>query len=157
MRALITLEQFRMLLPLASEWAAEEERRIILTGEVLSASQLADAREVGVSHPERVRLLHVPEIPMPEHPALRQAAELTQLISPRTAGLTLRYGIFVRSDHRSDRRLIAHELAHTAQYERLGGFDPFLRKYLWECIDIGYPEAPMEQEAVTAAARISGT
>jgi hypothetical protein len=34
------------------------------------------------------------------------------------------------------------------QCEKIGGFSPFLRKYLWECIEIGYPEAPLEQEAV---------
>ena len=51
-------------------------------------------------------------------------------------------------------RLIVHELVHTSQYEKLGGFLPFLRKYLMECINIGYPEAPMEQEAIRMAEKI---
>ena len=71
---------------------------------------------------------------------LRQAAEATQLISPLTGGLTLRYGIFIRADCRGHRALVVHELGHTLQYERLGGFDAFLRQYLSECITIGYPE-----------------
>ena len=41
--------------------------------------------------------------------------------------------------------MVVHELGHTAQYERLGGFEPFLRQYLSQCLTIGYPEAPMEQ------------
>lgn len=85
---------------------------------------------------------------------LRAAAEVTQLITSRTAGLTLRYGIYVRSDCWDDRQLLIHELVHTSQYERLGGFQQFLRKYLDECLAIGYPAAPMEQEAVTKAAKL---
>jgi hypothetical protein len=34
------------------------------------------------------------------------------------------------------------------QYERLGSIEAFLRQYLHECITTGYPEAPLEQEAV---------
>ena len=49
-----------------------------------------------------------------------------------------------------------HELVHTSQYERLGGFMPFLQQYLNEYITIGYPEAPMEQEAITTAAKLVG-
>jgi hypothetical protein len=66
----------------------------------------------------------------------------------------LRYGIFIRSDCRGNRALVVHELAHTAQYERLGGFEPFLRQYLFECLTIGYPEAPIEQDAVAIATRV---
>src|SRR6267378_1549970 len=87
-------------------------------------------------------------------PALRAAVQETQFLSPLTRGLTLRYGIFIRSDCRSDRTMVIHELGHTAQYERLGGFEPFLRQYLFECLTIGYPEAPMEQEVIELTARI---
>jgi hypothetical protein len=43
---------------------------------------------------------------------------------------------------------------HTLQYERLGGFQEFLRQYLYECITIGYPAAPLEQEAISTTARL---
>ncbi len=69
------------------------------------------------------------------------------LISPCTIGLTLRYSIFIRDDHWGQRRLVVHELAHTMQYERLGSIEAFLKQYLHECITIGYPAAPMVQEA----------
>ena len=151
---MISQEQFKMLLPLACAWAEEQEYIILRDGVPLSLTQTADAQSAGVTHPERVRLLRVARIPIPEHPELRAAADATQLISPRTAGLTLRYGIFIRSDCWGDRRLVVHELVHTFQYERLGGFQQFLEQYLYECITIGYPAAPMEQEAVTATARL---
>ena len=115
---------------------------------------LGDARLVGVAIPERIRLLYVPEIPIPDDPALCAAVEETQFLSPLTRGLTLRYGIFIRPDCRSDRTMVIHELGHTAQYEHLGGFEPFLRQYLFECLTIGYPEAPMEQEVVALTERV---
>ena len=141
-------EQFRALLPPACVWAEEQEGHILLEGMPLTAGQMEDAKRIGVAHPQRVRLLAVEEIPLPENPALRAAAEATGLISPLTIGLTLRYGIFIQADSWGERRLVVHELAHVAQYERLGGFHPFLEKYLLECITIGYPEAPLEQEAM---------
>ncbi len=157
MNSTITSEQFEMLLPLACKWAAAQEQRILATGEALSDAMLSDACLVGVAHPERVRLLCVPEIPVPDDPALCAAVEETQFLSPLTRGLTLRYGIFIRTDCRSDRTMVIHELGHTAQYEHLGGFEPFLRRYLFECLTIGYPEAPMEQEVIALTERICGS
>ena len=157
MNSTITPEQFEMLLPLACEWAAAQERCILETGEALSNTMLVNARLVGVAAPERVFLLYVPEIPIPDDPALRAAVQETQFLSPFTRGLSLRYGIFIRSDCRSDRTIVIHELGHTAQYERLGGFEPSLRRYVFECLTIGYPEAPMEQEVIQLTALICGS
>jgi len=67
----ITSEQFEMLLPLACKWATAQEQHILATGEALSDTLLTDARLVGVAVPERIRLLYVPEIPIPDDPALR--------------------------------------------------------------------------------------
>ena len=152
--SLISPELFERLLPLVCEWAAHEEQRILSEGEPLSVSELADARLAGVTQPERVRLLRVARVPMPEHADVRAAGEMSGLISPHTSGLTLRYGIFIRADSWRKRSLIAHELVHTAQYERLGGFEPFLRQYLSECLAVGYPAAPLEQEAIKGSAAI---
>ena len=144
----ITSDQFEVLLPLACEWAEAKEKVVLKHGVPLSNSQIEDAKRVGVMYPERVKIYTVPQIPIPKHPVLKAAAEATQLITPATAGLTFRYGIFIHSSFSNNRCLIVHELVHTSQYEKNGGFLPFLRKYLMECIKIGYPEAPMEQEAI---------
>jgi len=144
----LTPAQFEQLLPLATAWAEEQESHILACGTALTPAQLGDAKQMGVAQPSRVRLLIVPSIPMPDHPVLSAAGAATGLISPFTAGLTLRYGIFIRSDMENDRSLIAHELVHTGQYERLGSIAAFLRQYLSECLTIGYPAAPMEQEAI---------
>ena len=152
--SIITPQQFEALLPLAVTWAEEHERTILQSGVTLTESQLADARQIGVRFPERVRLLRVPQIPTPSSPALAAAAADTGLISPSTGGMTLRYGIFIRTDCWEQRLLVSHELVHVTQYERLGGFDSFLRPYLWECLTQGYPHGPMEQEAVTKSGRL---
>jgi hypothetical protein len=152
---LITPQQFAVLLPLACAWAAEQERVILEHGVKLTEAQLADARVIGVQFPDRARLLGVDQFPVPADPALAGAAKATGLISAGTAGLTLRYGVFVRSDLWDNRKLVAHELVHTAQYERLGGFEGFLRPYLLECITPpGYPYGPMEQEAIVTSAAV---
>lgn len=148
------LAQFETLLPLAANWAADLEQRILRQGVPLSEEEVLDARAIGVRDPERVRLLQLESVPVLTHPMLKAAAAAIQFLTPSTQGLTLQYGIFVRSDRWRDRALIVHELVHTAQYERLGGILPFLRQYLFECLTIGYPAGPMEQEAIAVAARI---
>lgn len=145
-----------LLLPLAGKWAKEQEALILASGSPLSGQNLVDAKVVGVNSPEKIRLLAVDEIPLPKNPILQFASRSMHLITKDTAGLTLRYGIFIRKDYWGHRELIAHECIHTAQYERFGGFTQFLGQYLTECIKIGYPQAPMEQEAIQGAKRIVG-
>ena len=146
--------QLDRLLPLAARWAETLEGRILRDGVPLLPEELADAKALGVGTPERVRLLCLASVPTPDDVTLRAAAAAVQFLTPATRGLALRYGIFVRRDCWRERRLIAHELAHTAQYERLGGIEPFLRQYLTECLTIGYPAAPLEQDAIAAATRL---
>ena len=151
----ILLAQFERLLPLATRWGGALEARTLREGVPLSEDELADAKAVGVREPERVRLLCLASVPTPDDLTLKAAAAAIQFLTPATRGLALRYGIFVRRDCWRERGLIAHELVHTAQYERLGGIEPFLRQYLHECLTIGYPAAPMEQEAIAAASRLA--
>jgi hypothetical protein len=148
------IRQFDKLLPLATKWAGGMETRILREGVPLNEESLADARRIGVREPERVRLLALARVPAPTDLVLRAAAAAIQFLTPATRGLTLGYGIFIRTDCWGDRQLIAHELVHTMQYERMSGIEPFLRQYLFECLTIGYPAAPMEQEAIVLASRL---
>ena len=152
----ISPEQFESILPLAVKWAEAKEKVILEHGTALSPQYMEDARSVGVRFPEKVWIYEVPQIPIPKHPILKSAVKATQLISPATVGLSLRYGIFIHSNYSNDRYVIVHELVHTMQCERLGGLYAFLKKYMWECIEIGYPQAPVEQEAVRIASEICG-
>jgi len=149
-----TIDQLDELLPLAVQWAAEQERHVLCEGVRLSEIELADAKAIGVRNPERVRLLRVDAIPIPAHPMLRAAAASINFLTAAPRGLALDYGIFVRTDHWRDRALIAHELVHTAQFQRLGGILPFLQTYIFQCATVGYHNAPLELEAVATAARV---
>jgi len=149
-----TIDQLDELLPLAAQWAAEQERHVLCEGVRLSEIELADAKAIGVRNPERVRLLRVDAIPIPAHPMLRAAAASINFLTAAPRGLALDYGIFVRTDHWRDRALIAHELVHTAQFQRLGGILPFLQTYIFQCATVGYQNAPLELEAVATAARV---
>ena len=149
-----TIDQLGELLPLAAQWAAAQQRRVLSEGVPLSENELADAKAIGVRNPERVRLLRVEAIPVPAHPMLKAAAASIHFLTAAPRGLALEYGIFVRADHWRDRALIAHELVHTAQFQRLGGILPFLQTYIFQCATVGYPNAPLELEAVTTAARV---
>lgn len=142
------------LLPLAVQWATDQERRVLCEGVRLSEIELADAKAIGVRNPERVRLLWVEAVPVPVHPMLRAAAASINFLTAAPRGLALDHGIFIRADHWRDRTLIAHELVHTAQFQRLGGILPFLQTYIYQCATVGYPNAPLELEAIATAARI---
>jgi hypothetical protein len=148
------LAQFEMLLALAAAWATEEEQKILRDGVSLSEKEIGDARAIGVQSPDRVRLLQIETIPRPSQPQLRAACDAIDFLTPATRGLTLGHGIFIRSDCWRDRLLVVHELAHVAQYERLGGILPFLRRYLFECLTVGYSASPLEREAIAVTARV---
>ena len=148
------LSPFEAVLPLAAEWAREQEQRILREGQPLSAEQIADARAVGVREPERVRVLRVEEIPAPPHPILKALSAQIEFLPARPSGLTFQYGIFLRTDCPQDRHLVVHELVHTSQYERLGGIVSFLRDYIKECVTLGYRESSLEREANEIATQI---
>ena len=93
--------------------------------------------------------------PATDAASTESACDAIHFLTSVTRGLTLNYGIFIRSDCWADRLLIVHELAHVAQYERLGGILPFLRKYLFECLTVGYAAAALELEATAVTVRVS--
>src|SRR5690349_21733715 len=107
-----------MLLPQAAAWATERQQEILRDGVSLSPAEMGDARAIGIQSPDRIRLLQVESIPRPSQPQLKAACDAIDFLTPETRGLTLKYGIFIRSDCWRDRPLIVHELVHVAQYER---------------------------------------
>jgi len=143
----------KILLPLVRSWCEEQEQVILRDGVALTPAQLTDARTIGVASPEKVRLLKVAAVPTPTNPLVVAAIKRVQTEYAITKGLTLRYGIFIRADCWGERDLVFHELVHTLQYERMGGFREFLHQYLSECLSVGYPAAPLEQEAIITTAR----
>lgn len=150
----LPLKILPLLLPVAAFWVEREERKILRRGLPLSPAGLMDAAKMGVAHPERIRLMVVERIPWLNGPFIKLLSRAMPTISPNTVGLSLRYGIYIRSRFRGNRHLIAHECVHTGQYERCGSVAEFLRAYFTECLEAGYPDAPMEQEAIKLSAEL---
>ena len=158
MRLLVNLLLWPYI-PWASRWVAEQEALIVVRGEVLTLDQQNDARRAGVAAPEKIHIMVVDSIQPPNHPVLTFASRFVNLIGPHTAGLTLRYGIYIRkdcSDYQHHRELYVHEFVHTAQYERHGSIHGFLVDYLRECLTPGYPHGPLERQADRTAKKMVG-
>ncbi len=150
----LTLGLLPGLLPLAAWWVALHERRILRHGVPLSPAGLQDAALMGVAHPEKIQLMKVDRIPWLNGWFVKLLSRIMPAVSCNTVGLSLRYGIYIRSKYWGNRHLIAHECVHTGQYERHGEIAGFLRGYFTECIEFGYPDAPLEQEAILRSAEL---
>ena len=135
-----------LILPRMVDWAEQHAAQIAAAGEPLDEAGLFLARRVGVLQPERVRILHVPAITLPDDPLLRQAALHTDFLGPDTLGLTLGHSIYLCQGERSA-RLISHECRHVYQYERAGSIARYLPLYLRQIVEHGYEDAPFEVDA----------
>jgi hypothetical protein len=130
--------------PATARWAKEQERRILKEGEPLAAEALAFATELKIELPEEIRVLEVHAVPLPTPRGWVKLASRWGMPFFEPAGMALGKGIYVLH---GQSRVLRHELVHVAQYQRLGGIEPFLRRYLMECLTRGYADAPMELEA----------
>lgn len=149
----------RHLLPLATPvvhaWAAWQAARGNRRGRPLTHVEREVAMAVGVSEPERVRLLLVDRVPIPGGASLTRFAHWLGLPGPDVDGLTLGHTIFIRRGALS-LALLAHECRHVRQYQEAGSLGRFLRLYLGQVARHGYHDAPMEADAREAARRWTG-
>src|SRR5687767_8757555 len=127
---MIDQEKFERLAPLAYQWAKQQEAYILQHGAPLAAHQLADAGRVGVQYPDRVRVLVVDRIPLPDDEELAEAARRAQIITDASRGVAIGYGIIIRADSWQNRELLLHQLVHVAQCERSGSLESFVSEYL---------------------------
>jgi len=136
------------LLPPAIAWAEGVAADVAAKGLPLNSSALSDARIVEVRFPERIRVLMVDQLPLPEDPDLRAAAIQTGLLGPGMIGLTLGHAILICHGHIS-RRVLSHECRHVAQYEEAGSIASFLPVYLASIVQpgVGYSNSPFERDA----------
>ena len=142
------------LAPVVTQWAQKEEARILSEGRALTPAEVRDAEAAGVLQPNAVRVVTGASILWPVSKQLLWLAWRVGLTPGTTIGVTLGHGIFLRDDYANSRGLLVHELAHVAQYEKLGGLRAFLRRYLFECLTVGYAAAPLEIEARAVERRV---
>jgi hypothetical protein len=146
----LPLNELPGLFPHVVDLISSLEKQAQESGAALTPIEFNLAQRVGVAHPEEVRILSVPGIPLPSHPRVKQLARWVGLLNADTGGLTAGYGIIVRRDCANNLRLLAHEFVHVAQYERLGKIG-FLQEYIQQIAAHGYPNAPFELEAEAEA------
>jgi len=143
---MIDQETFQNLLPLACEWAKAQEDFVLAHGAPLGIRETADARRAGIQDYDRVRVLVVDRIPLPDHPQLAEAARRTGILTLDTRCIGFGHAVIIRADSWSDRELLLHNLVHIAQCERSGGLQQWVKLYLGDrtnCADftIGSLEA----------------
>lgn len=149
-----TQQQINPLLRSACEWVEQQEKQIKENGVPLLPEYLKYAEQLRIPNPSEVRILKVAKIPAPQNKELLAIAQGTNLLTERTRGMTCQYGIFLCADSWNNPTLIVHELVHVSQYSRLGGIGPFLNHYIQECVLFGYPNGPLEQEAISTSSRL---
>jgi hypothetical protein len=162
--SILPLNELPALFPYVVDWISYLENQARDSGRPLIPMEFNLAQNVGVAHLEQVRILSVPRIPLPSHPRVKQLANEAGLVTADTWGLTAGYGVIVRRDCANNLRLLAHEFAHVAQYERLGKVG-FLQEYTQQIDAHGYLNAAFELEAEAKAIkyaampelRLSGT
>ncbi len=138
-----------LVFPLAVQWAKRRQREGLRKGRQLTGEEMRLARRMGVREAQNIRILELDRIPIPGKGLLGLAARHAGFHGSDPWGLSLGYAVFVRRGWPgSPRHLLAHEFVHTAQFERLGGMNAYLTRYLEECLTLGYSASPMEQEAV---------
>jgi hypothetical protein len=140
------LSDLASLLPRAIAWAENQSANILQTGQPLTTALESLASSVGVKYPEKIRIIEIPELPLPEDAALRDTGLKLGLLGPHMLGITFGYGIYVRQGH-VDQRLLSHEFQHTYQYEQAGSIAAFLKQYIEQIAATGYFDAPLEQDA----------
>jgi uncharacterized protein DUF4157 len=139
--------QLPMLAPRAVAWAEQLAKGAAHEGAPLSPALKALARRAGVRDPDRVRLVVLDQIPLPEEPLLKAAALKVGLSSSDAAGMTLGPAVFLRRGYEKDVRVLSHELRHVAQYEACGGIAGFLAVHLADLVAFGYEDSPFEVDA----------
>ena len=145
---MIDQEKFERLAPLAYQWAKQQEAYILRHGARLGAHQVADAVRAGVQNPERVRVLVVDRIPLPDDKELAEAARRAQIITEASRGVAIGYGIIIRADSWQNRELLLHQLVHVAQCERYGSLEAYVGEYLSDRVSSpDFSAGSLEEEA----------
>lgn len=141
------------------KWAEEIEARGQATGIPLDPDQTRLAAEIGIKHPEKVRLVFVDEVPFPtENPEIKLAGETFGFIGPGIVNNAQAFGytVWVRKGFTLDRPRLAHELVHVWQIERSTSFAAYAGQYVSELIQHGHDKSPLELEAYEANQRYAG-
>ena len=143
------IAEIKTYIQTAIAFAQHNEVIALEKGIRLTLSEQNIANKIGIKDVDKIRILYVDKFPFPEDEKLAEFARTTGLDSPFVEGFTYGYAIYIKNGAYS-RELIAHELIHVQQYEKLG-IEKFMSRYLIELAMMGYRNAPLEVEAYERA------
>lgn len=141
-----------VLLPQYIEWAHETDQKGLEAGISLNEKERLLASEIGIKHPEKVRIVYVDQVPYPyENLALKIFGEAVGLIGEGIINnaQVFGYSIYARRDFVLNRPKLAHELVHVLQIER-ASLDEVVTQHFFDMAQYGYDKAPLEVEAAEA-------
>ena len=139
------------LLPKAVAWVQAAAAQALEAGACGAPAWCDAARAVGVADPERIRIVLVEQLPCP---TTRSSARL-----PSSSDYSARIWLASRSATRStcgktgSRRVCCCTNAVMCTSTRAGGIPAFLPVYLFQVLEYGYANAPLEVDARAQAAR----
>ena len=134
------------LLPRALNWLETIETDYYRQGRPLSLEEIAVAQQIGVAKPDEVRVVVLETFPMPTDSELRAEAQRLGYGGLREGGRTVGYVVMLKPQVMHNATVLAHELVHVSQVDRLGR-KGLLRRYLIEMVVVGYARSPLELEA----------
>ena len=141
-----------VLLPQYIDWAYETDRKGLEMGTPLNEKELLLAAEIGIKHPEKVRIVYVDAVPFPyENVALKTFGEAVGLVGEGIVNnaQVFGYSIYARKGFVLNRPKLAHELVHVLQIER-ASLDSVVTQHFFDMAEYGYDDAPLEVEAAKA-------
>ncbi|GFD68401.1 hypothetical protein [Alteromonas sp. KUL106] len=147
----------RVLLPQYIEWARETDQKGLNDGVPLNEKERLLASEIGIKHPEKVRIIYVDQVPYPyENFALKVFGEAVGLVGEGIINnaQVFGYSIYARKDFVLNKPKLAHELVHVLQIERTS-LDDIVTQHFFDMAEYGYDKAPLEVEAVKANEKYS--
>lgn len=127
------------------QWAELLQNKILHEGKSISDENIYMAKVAGIDKIERVRILKVDKINLPDIQLINDLKRANKLDAFATAGMAIGYGILL--DKRAENKVLIHEFRHVAQYELFGDLKQFSLVYLRELIKFGYGHGPFEIDA----------
>jgi len=133
-----TLHKVNTIVPHAVKWYGEVEKTLYSKGRPLTAIEKKEAKQLGVTHPDAVRVVILDKFPVPDS----ESTTNNHFEGARAMGNI----IMIKPRHQHDSRVLCHELVHIAQKDRMG-LHGFLKQYALEREVLGYSRSLLENEA----------
>jgi len=133
-----TLNKVNSIIPHAVKWYGEVEKQLYAKGRPLTAVEKKEAKQLGVIHPDAVRVVILDKFPVPD----AESTTNNHFEGARAMGNI----IMIKPRHQHDSQVLCHELVHIAQKDRMG-LHGFLKQYALEREVLGYSRSLLENEA----------